>query len=141
MSRSTIARDTAQLTLLANRRPSTISSPSFPGDGPYTIEVWLGILGPTATLLYGRLCRVLVTADLVVVEITELASALGVGETALHRSIKRLVEFQLAEWNGDELSVLTRIPVVSHRMLETLTSTARRFHAAALAASLQAPRP
>jgi predicted transcriptional regulator len=84
---------------------------------------------------------VLVTADLVVVEITELASALGVGETALHRSIKRLVEFQLAEWNGDVLFVLTRIPVVSHRMLETLTSPARRFHAAALAASLQAPRP
>jgi hypothetical protein len=141
MFRSSIASDTAQLTLLANRRPSTIASPSFPGDGPYTIEVWLGILGPTATLLYGRLCRMLTTADAAIVEIAELAGALGVGEAALHRSIQRLVEFHLVECNGGELSVLTRIPVVSHRMLETLTSPARRFHAVALAASLQAPRP
>jgi hypothetical protein len=141
MSRSSIASDTAQLTLLANRRPSTISSPSFPGDGPYTVEVWLGILGPTATLLYGRLCRVLATADTAIVEITEFASALGVGEAALCRSITRLIEFRLLEWNDGELSVLTRVPVVSHRMLETLTFAARRFHAAALAATLQAPRP
>jgi hypothetical protein len=141
MSRSSIALGTAQLTVLANRRPSTISSPSFPGDGPYAIEVWLGILGPTATLLYARLCRVLATADAAIVEITELASALGIGEMALRRSIQRLIEFRLLEWDGAELSVSTRIPVVSHRMLETLTSPARRFHAAALAASLQAPRP
>lgn len=99
-SRFVIAEVPNTLTIEAWTDPAIDASGHRPGSA-YIEAVWLGSLGPTATFAWMRLARVAAATPGVVVDTTDLAVSLGLGESlsrsgALARSIGRLIAFDAA---------------------------------------------
>jgi hypothetical protein len=105
----------------------------WPGD-PYIEYCWLGVLGPSTTFLWARLARLGAEAPSTVVDVSDLAISLGLGEglsssAPLPRSLVRLVQFGCAHGTGREgLAVRLALPHVSPRQLGRLSSSARQAH-------------
>lgn len=102
----------------------------------YVELYWLGILGPSTTLLLRRLTYGLeVNPTGFQLDLAETAAALGLGDrlsrnAPFHRSLHRLVTFGLARAEGpDTLAVRTMIPPLPLRHLQRLPGSLQRSHA------------
>jgi hypothetical protein len=94
---------------------------------------WLGILGPSTTLLWARLARLCAAEPNTGVDVVDLAISLGLGEglgpnAPLPRSLVRLVQFGCAHRAGETFAVRLALPHLTRRQLERLSWSARRAH-------------
>jgi len=92
---------------------------------PYTEMFWTPILGPSTTLALRRFAFALAARGPYQVKVAELGRDLGLGGTGNHspirRSLKRLVQFDVATWGGGELAVRTHVPTLAPRRLAHLS--------------------
>jgi len=103
-----------------------------PGS-PYVEAVWLGVLGPSTTLCWARLSRIVSARPGTVIDTTDLAISLGLsgqlGRNApLTRTLSRMVMFGAATSSGDALAVRKALPDVPLRMAGRLSYSARLAH-------------
>ena len=97
-------------------------------------NVWLGVLGPTASWAYRRLGSLAeVHPDGATVDLIDLAHSLGLGEalgknSLLMRALARLVNFDVARWEGDVLAVRRRVAALPERQVSRLSASAVRAH-------------
>ena len=104
--------------------PLSTDCRSFDVRSEYVEVLWLPVLGPSATWLVRRLGTLaaafpsgtwLDTAEL------SVSIGLGNGQGLLTRSLRRLVNFGVAECKtGDVLQVRSQLPPVSSRCLERM---------------------
>jgi hypothetical protein len=123
--------------------PSTLNLVRFPDPvverlghrpgSPYVELVWLGVLGPSATLAGQRLARQAAAVPAGRLDVRDLSVNLGLGENlgpnaAVSRTLSRLVAFDTARRQGDTLAVRLALPDVSDRRLSRLSRSARSAH-------------
>ncbi|MGO9195739.1 MAG: hypothetical protein ACLQK4_01255 [Acidimicrobiales bacterium] len=112
----------------------------------YVETFWLPVLGPSTTWLLRRFASHLDDAPGgVVFEVEDLARRLGIGERSgpnspFARTVKRCVDFQMAEWHGASLAVRRHLPPLARRHLQRLPETLQAEHQATMA-SVAAPPP
>ena len=110
----------------------------FPVDHPYVEALWLPVLGPSSLFMLRRFGRWLAATPAGVdVSLSELSGSLGLGwssgpNSAVQRTMRRLVMFGMGRWDG-ELAVRLFVPPVSDRMLQPLAPALVRMHDAMLA--------
>jgi hypothetical protein len=110
-----------------------IDTVGFPVTHPYVETLWLPVIGPSTTWALRRLgVWAAACPDGVSVPLQELAGSLGIGagvapSAPIQRTLRRLVQFGLARWNG-RLSVRTTVPPLSARQLDRLSPALRRAH-------------
>lgn len=113
----------------------------------YVEHYWLGILGPSTTLLLRSLASRFDTApDGFTIHLADTARALGLGvrsgrNTPFLRALDRSCQFGLARRYQDVMEVRRRIPPLTRLHLSRLPDSLQAEHAAWQEASLQAPRP
>lgn len=128
--------DTLQLTRWVDPR---IEAVGFPPHHVYVELLWLPIIGPSTTWIYRRLGELLVRRPgNAAITLTDLACAVGLGSaigpsSTLQQSLRRLIRFGLARWNG-LLAVRTMAPPISQRHLERLPAPLQAMHDSLLAA-------
>ncbi len=94
--------------------------------------VYAGVLGPTAILIYRRLCRELAKNAVVVdIAVGELGRGVGVKPAVASRAIKRLIDFDVASWEDGIVALRTELPPLSFHTVERLSDEARRVHTVA----------
>jgi hypothetical protein len=103
-----------------------------PGS-PYVELVWLGVLGPSATLAWQRLARQAAAVPYGSLDVRDLSVSLGLGASlgrnaAVSRTLARLVAFDAARRHGDTLAVRLALPDLSERRLSRLSRSARLAH-------------
>ena len=104
-----------------------------PGS-PYVHAVWLGALGPSATLAWERLARQTAAAPGSEVDCADLARSLGLGDGLGHngplsRSLARMVAFGVATRPSEGvLAVRRALPDASARQLARLSRSANLAH-------------
>lgn len=110
----------------------------------YVERFWLGVLGPSTTLLLRRFADELeLRPHGFVLDIEETAACLGLGmrsgrNSPFVRALGRLCQFELAQLQpGDVLAVRTHVPSLSRRHLMRLPETARLHHDAWVERQLQ----
>ncbi|MGA2208102.1 MAG: hypothetical protein ABSH30_00550 [Acidimicrobiales bacterium] len=109
----------------------------------YVETYWLPILGPSTTWLLRRLAAHLEEGPGgVVLDQEELARALGLGErfgpnAPFARTVKRCVDFEMAQWREESLAVRRYLPPLARRHLRRLPDTLQVRHAA----EVEATRP
>lgn len=95
----------------------------------YAETYWLPILGPSVTWMLRRFATYLDEAphgtDL---SPEDLARSLGIGERSgpngpLPRTLKRCVDFEMAEWRDTSLAVRRKLPPLARRHLRRLPET------------------
>lgn len=100
----------------------------------YAEMYWLPVLGPSVTWMLRRFANYLEEspegADL---GLEELARSLGIGERngpngPLARTLKRCVDFQMAEWRESSLAVRRRLPPLARRHLRRLPESLQARH-------------
>lgn len=103
----------------------------------YVELYWLGILGPSTTLLLRRLSYGFeVNPGGFDLQLSETARSLGLGDrmgksSPFRRALRRLATFELARSHGpDGLSVRTRIPPLPLRHLNRLPASLQQSHRA-----------
>ena len=100
----------------------------------YVEQFWLPVLGPSTVLLLRRFASHLDDAPYGAdVRVEELARRLGIGErfgpnAPLARTLKRCVDFQMAEWRGARLAVRRRLPPLTRRHLRRLPDSLQHEH-------------
>ena len=103
-----------------------VQAVGFPVHDPYVELLWLLLIGPFTTRLVRRLgWWAEACPDGVTVQLAELAGWLGIGSSVgtsstVQRSLRRLVRFGLASWDG-HLAVRTVLPPLSERHLQRLS--------------------
>jgi hypothetical protein len=113
-----------------------IDAVGFPADSTYAETYWLPILGPSSLWLLRRMCGWLeLRPDGVAVPHVPLAGELGLGHaggrnSALIRTLARLVAFDMATITGEELAVRRRVPPLARRHLLRLPPHLVELHAA-----------
>ena len=122
----------AEIVVVAWDDPVVEALGHWPGD-PYVEECWLGILGPSTTLLWARLARLCAAGPSTAVDVVDLAVSLGLGEglrpnAPLPRSLARLVQFGCGHRAGDTFAVRRALPHVPARQLGRLSWSARCAH-------------
>jgi hypothetical protein len=101
----------------------------------YVELFWLGVLGPTATLLLRRLADGLESyPDGFELDVPSLARGLGIKlqgqrRAAFLNALERTVLFGMAQHHTHGLLVRRRIPPLSHRQVMQLPSDLQRAHA------------
>jgi len=101
----------------------------------YVETYWLPVLGPSTTWLLRRLAAHLdARPGGVDLDMEELARALGLGERSgpnapFARTVKRCVDFQMAEWRGESLAVRRHLPPLALRHLRRLPDSLQKRHA------------
>jgi hypothetical protein len=101
---------------------------------PYVEHFWLGVLGPSTTLLLRRLAaRFDTDPDGFELDLSETAGALGLSATSgrhspFARTLQRCVQFGLAQPHSRGLSVRRKIPPLSQRQLGRLPAGVREMH-------------
>lgn len=111
----------------------------------YVERYWLPVLGPSTTFMLRRFASYLDEwPDGVEVSVEELARGLGIGERSgpnapLSRTVKRCVDFQMAEWRQSRLAVRRRVPPLARRHLRRLPESLLREHERVMEAALKAP--
>lgn len=107
------------------------------GFGPRSMYVemcWLPIMGPTTTWLYRRLGSwAEFNKDGVTVDTVDLSTSMGLGESlarnaGIARAIGRLIRFEAARWQADELHVRTALAPLPARSAQQLRGSALRLH-------------
>jgi hypothetical protein len=112
-----------------------IDAVGFPADSAYAETYWLPVLGPSTLWLLRRMCSWLdLSPDGVEVPHAPLAGELGLGHaggrnSALIRTLARLVTFDMATITGDELAVRRRVPPLARRHLMRLPPHLAELHA------------
>jgi hypothetical protein len=102
--------------------------------GPYVERYWLGVLGPTATLVLRRVADELESSpNGFIMNIAETAQALGVSgrgsASPFVRAIGRLVQFEIARFAGpDTLAVRRNVPSLGRRHLVKLPTAIQQRH-------------
>lgn len=109
-----------------------VEARGFPADSAYVEQVWLGILGPTATWAYRRLAAMAEQPDFQC-DLTDLAVSLGVGEglgnnSKLVGAMRRLVRYGVIRWRHDSLQVRLRLALVPEAQAQRLSLSARLAH-------------
>ena len=113
-----------------------VEAHGFAPESLYVEYCWLPILGPTATLAYRRLGTVAAArpmGEVVRFDLVDLALGLGLGEgigrnSIIARTLRRLVQFGVAQWRGDTLAVRRALAPLTVRQLARLGYTARVMH-------------
>lgn len=112
-----------------------IDALGFDPRSPYVETFWLGILGPSTTLLLRRLANGLDhSPEGFVLPLAETATALGLGtrggrNAPLFRSLARCCQFGTAMFSGtDSLAVRRRLPPLTQHQLGRLTPELRDSH-------------
>lgn len=109
------------------------------GHDPRSIYVevfWLPVLGPSTTWLLRRFASHLDDApEGVELEVDDLARRLGIGERSgpngpFARTVKRCVDFQMAQWQGTSLAVRRYLPPLARRHLRRLPEALQEEHEA-----------
>ena len=103
-----------------------------PGS-PYVELVWLGVLGPSTTLMWQRLARQAIAMPTSTLDTTDLAVSLGLGEnlgrnSQMSRTLARLVAFDGGRRQGDMIAVRVALPDLPERRLSRLSYSARLAH-------------
>lgn len=118
----------------------------FEPRSSYVERFWLGVLGPSVTLLLRRLERGLAEHPAGFrIELADTARALGLGAgtsptSPIVRTIDRACMFgAMRRRTVDELEVRTHLPPLTRRQLERLPLAIRRSHDAWLAHPANAP--
>ncbi len=106
-----------------------------PAQSDYVETYWLGILGPSTTWLLRRLNLELASCRQGFwMEFPETAARLGIGmrggqQSPFHRSVGRLVQFELATMRSPEtLAVRQFVPTLPRRHLIRLPHVLQRSH-------------
>jgi hypothetical protein len=100
----------------------------------YVETFWLPVLGPSTTWLLRRFASHLDDAPRgVEFEPEDLARRLGIGERSgpnapFARTLKRCVDFQMAEWRGGALAVRRYLPPLARRHLRRLPEALQQEH-------------
>jgi hypothetical protein len=100
----------------------------------YTETYWLPVLGPSTTWLLRRFAAHLdETPAGVELDTEELARGLGLGERSgpnapFARTVKRCVDFQMAEWRESSLAVRRHLPPLARRHLRRLPESLQTRH-------------
>jgi hypothetical protein len=100
----------------------------------YVELFWLGVLGPTATLLLRRLADGLEAyPDGFELDVPDLARGLGIKlqgqrRAAFVNALERTVLFGMAQHHSHGLLVRRRIPPLSHRQVTQLPNDLQRAH-------------
>jgi len=101
----------------------------------YTETYWLPVLGPSTTWLLRRFAAHLdEIPGGVELDTEELARGLGLGErhgpnAPFARTVKRCVDFQMAEWRDSSLAVRRHLPPLARRHLRRLSESLQARHA------------
>ncbi len=104
----------------------------------YVETFWLPVLGPSTTWMLRRFASHLAVAPGGVdLPVDDLARCLGIGERTgpnapFARTVKRCVDFQMAEWREEALAVRLRLPPLAQRHLRRLPESLQREHERAL---------
>ncbi|MGH9062572.1 MAG: hypothetical protein ACRDZQ_04600 [Acidimicrobiales bacterium] len=103
-----------------------------PGSA-YVEGVWLSALGPATTLAWARLARLAAVRPASVVDTTDLAVSLGLGErlgrnAPISRTLARMVAFDAARRSGDTLAVRLALADLPERRVHRLSWSARMAH-------------
>src|SRR5579875_3837992 len=117
------------LTVVAWPDPMLEAHGHRPGS-PYVEAVWLGVLCPSTTLCWQRLARLATARPATPIDAADLAVSLGLGDglgknSAISRTLERMVVFGVALRSGDTLAVRRALP---ERMTRRLSHTARLAH-------------
>lgn len=121
--------------VVAPWRDPVVERVGFDACGDYVELFWLGILGPTATLLLRRLAVTVVLHPRgFVLDTSSTAGALGLGtdsgeRSTFARSLGRLVMFGLARRRTQRLEVRTVVPPLSLKHLARLPDHLQSAHA------------
>jgi hypothetical protein len=100
----------------------------------YAEMFWLPVLGPSTIWLLRRFAAYLELAPGGIdCEVDDLARRLGIGERPgpngpFGRTVKRCVDFQMAEWRGDFLAVRRHLPPLARRHLRRLPGSLQEQH-------------
>ncbi len=117
-----------------------VEAHGFGPDDPYIDECVVAIIGPSATLMWRRLARLVIAAgdESVSVDIPDLFACLGLSEhlgknSAGARTVARIISFGLAYpagRSGQVLAVRRALVPWGGRQAERLPASARRYHEA-----------
>jgi hypothetical protein len=107
----------------------------FDPRSPYVERFWLGVLGPSTTLLLRRIATEFDTSpEGFELPLSDTARALGLGDRSgrhapFFRCIDRSITFEMAQATGPaELAVRRRLPPLSRRHLVRLSSNLQAEH-------------
>lgn len=135
---------TATLTVVAvPHRSPEVHRAGFDLTAEYVERCWTASIGCTAVLLLRRLAAEFADADVVEVDVADLAASLGLRpdtgrRTTLRHVMDRLVRFGFAAWVGDELHVFTTVPPLSASVLARRPQRVRDDHHLLLGVHLDA---
>ena len=112
----------------------------------YVETFWLPVLGPSTTWLLRHLTiRLEESPEGIELDVEDTARSLGLGErmspnAPFARTLKRCVDFDMAEWRGPRLlAVRLRLPPLARRHLRRLPESLQIKHEAAQQARQPAP--
>lgn len=112
-----------------------IAKHGYDARSEYAEAFWLGVLGPSTTLLLRYLARTLEAhPEGTTIDLSECATALGLGGKGGHhspfmRSIRRAIQFGLArQLSPTELQVRTHLPPLTRGQLARLSPTRQHQH-------------
>lgn len=100
----------------------------------YVELFWLPVLGPSTIWLLRRFALYLENAaGGVDCAVDDLARRLGIGERSgpngpFGRTLKRCVDFQMAQWRGETLAVRLHLPPLARRHLRRLPGSLQSEH-------------
>lgn len=112
----------------------------------YVEDYWLGILGPSTTWLLRRLVASFeASPDGFELPLADTARCLGLGDkggrhSPFMRTLARLVQFDLAQHQGDSvLAVRRKVPPLNRRQVQRLPVAVQAAHKALQEADLRTP--
>ncbi len=132
MSRQASPPTPERMQVIALHNPAVEAKGHRPGS-PYIEHVYVSYLGPSATWLWQRLARVATASSSTVVDMADLAASLGLGtnlgpNSAMSRTVNRLVLFDGARRAGNTLAVRLALPDMSANRLTRLPASVRIAH-------------
>lgn len=132
MSRQANLPTPQRMQITAWHNPAVDADGHRPGSA-YVEHVYVSSLGPSATWLWQRLARLATTRPSTIVDMADLAASLGLGtnlgpNSAMSRTVNRLVAFDGARRAGDTLAVRLALPDMPARRLERLPASVRAAH-------------
>ncbi len=112
----------------------------------YVETFWLPVLGPSTTWLLRHLTiRLEESPEGIEIDVEDTARSLGLGDrlspnAPFARTLKRCVDFEMAEWRGPGLlAVRLRLPPLARRHLRRLPDSLQAKHEAAQQANQTVP--
>lgn len=132
--------DLAEVSVLSVRRLTdpVVDQSGFDARSAYTERFWLPTLGPSSTLALRLLAGQFATGqggtfrDSYQIEIDELGRALGLAGTGrnapVRRSLRRLVQFDMARTHTGTFAVRTHVPALPAHRVKQLSPSMQRAH-------------